>query len=290
MSSEEKIKRLFDKSDIKVNVKIDDRIISDALTAFDKYDKMQSVSPKPNIWRIIMKNPIPKLAAATVIIMVVVFSISFLDKSVTTAYALEQTIEASRDLKTLYFEYFVPTSNEPVKECWIEFDPNGQPKKVRTNLHANWKVVHVWKEGKTQTWQKDKNTLRIYEDEAFTAKILKLVRDCDPRTAVESLNERQLKDEVKIEIEQPDDKAEPIIIKGTFLPGEYLLNNPSLPSFRDVLYVDQDTKLVTAIEVYELKKGEYQYNGVWKSYEYNKSFNAKIFGIEDEVPVDVKRL
>ena len=290
MSSEEKIRKLFTKSDITVNSEIDDKIINDALTAFEKSEKTQSVSPEPNIWRIIMKSKITKLATAAVIIIAVVFSISFLDKSVTTSYALEQTIEASRDLRHLYFEYFVPTDNEPVKECWIEFDPNGQPKKVRTNLHANWKVVHVWKEGKTQTWRKDKNTLRTYEDEAFTAKILKLVRDCAPGTAVESLYERQLKGEVKIEIEQPDDKMEPIVIKGTFLPGEYLLDNPTLPSFRDVLYVDQATKLVTAIEVFELTNSEYQYNGVWKSYKYNEPFDAKIFELEDEVPVDVQRL
>ena len=237
-----------------------------------------------------MKIRITKLAALILITVAIVLSMTFLDKSITPAYAIEQTIEASRDLRFLYFEYFVPSDNEPIKECWIEFDPNGQPKKVRTNLQAHWKIVHVWKEGKTQTWRKEKNTLRTYEDEAFTAKILKLVRECDPRTAVESLNVRQLKGEVKIEIEQADDKTEPIVIRGTFLPGKYLLENLTLPSFRDVLFIDQATKLVSAIEVYELKNGEYQYNGVWKSYKYDEPFDAKIFDLEDEVPADVKRL
>ncbi len=68
MSSAEKIRKLFAKSDITVNSKIDDRIISDALTAFDKSEKTQSVSSKPNIWRIITKSRITKLAAAAVII------------------------------------------------------------------------------------------------------------------------------------------------------------------------------------------------------------------------------
>ena len=77
---------------------------------------------------------------------------------------------------------------------------------------------------------------------------------------------------------------------GTFLPGKYLLDNPTLPSFRDVLYVEQATKLVTAIEVYELKNGEYQYNGVWKCYKYDEPFESSIFELEDEVPPNVKRL
>jgi len=44
MSSAEKIRRLFAKSDLTVNSKIDDRIINDALTAFDKPEKIQLVS------------------------------------------------------------------------------------------------------------------------------------------------------------------------------------------------------------------------------------------------------
>jgi hypothetical protein len=75
MSSEEKIKRLFAKSNITVNSQIDDRILSDTLTAFDKSEKMQSVSLKPNIWRIIMKSPITKLAVAAVIIIAVMLGI-----------------------------------------------------------------------------------------------------------------------------------------------------------------------------------------------------------------------
>ncbi|MHC4517397.1 MAG: hypothetical protein ACYTAS_02305 [Planctomycetota bacterium] len=237
-----------------------------------------------------MRSRLTQLATAALMITAVALSISFLEQSVTPAYAIEQTVEACRDLRFLYFEYFAPRDSEPIKECWIEFDSNGQPKDVRTDLHAHWNVVHIWKEGRTQTWRKEDNTLRSYEDEAFTAKILKLVRDCTPSTAVESLYERQLNGEVEIEISQPDDKTEPIAIKGTFLPGRYLLDNPTLPSFRDILYVDQTTKLVTAIEVYELRDGEYQPNGVWRSYKYNEPFGAEVFDIEGEVPDDVTRL
>jgi hypothetical protein len=290
MRPTENIERRIENVRIAVDAEANDRVFGSILQAFKKSEAKQPAATQPNLWRIIMKSKITKLAAAAAIIMTLALSMTFLDKSVTSAYAIEQTIEASRDLRFLYFEYFGRSDDEAIKECWIEFDPNGKPKNVRTNLHAHWQIVHVWKEGKTQTWLKEKNTLRTYEDDGFTAKTLKLVRDCDPRTAVESLYERERKGDVKIEIEQPADKKSPIVIKGTFLPGKYLLDNPTLPSFRNVLYVDQTTKLVTGIEVYELENGKYEYNGVWRCYKQDQPFEASIFDLEDEAPADAKRL
>jgi outer membrane lipoprotein-sorting protein len=62
-----------------------------------------SLSPL-TIRRLIMKSPITKLAAAAVIIIAVTLSITFFDKSVTPAYGIEQTIEAFRDVNSVYVE------------------------------------------------------------------------------------------------------------------------------------------------------------------------------------------
>jgi outer membrane lipoprotein-sorting protein len=104
MSSAEKIKTLFAKSEVTVDSKVDDRIVGDALTVFDKYEKTQSVSSDQNIWSIIMKSGIMKIAATAVIIIAVVLSITFLDKSVTHAYGIGQTIEAFRNVNSVYVE------------------------------------------------------------------------------------------------------------------------------------------------------------------------------------------
>jgi len=101
MSSTEKIKRLFAKSDVTVNSKVDDRIINDALTAFDKSEKTKPVSAEPNIWRIIMKSKITKLAAAAVIIITVLIGISQFGGSIdgsSVAWAeLVQRVEQSHN-------------------------------------------------------------------------------------------------------------------------------------------------------------------------------------------------
>ncbi|MGB2862526.1 MAG: hypothetical protein WBC05_04300 [Sedimentisphaerales bacterium] len=106
MSPAEKIKKLFAKSDITVSSKVDDRIVGDALTAFDESEKTKSISAEHNIWRMIMKSRIMKLAAAAVIIIGVMFGINYFGgspdgASVAWADVLEK-IEAARTVMYIY--------------------------------------------------------------------------------------------------------------------------------------------------------------------------------------------
>lgn len=293
MKPREKIEKLIKKMRYEATSEAYNKTLGNFLKEADKHKKQKSVSIQSNIWRIIMKSRITKIATATVIILVVVLLINFLNKAVTPAYALQQTVEASKNLRYLYFEYFSGSEKEPSKKCWIKFDETGQPEKVRVNLYKHWggsMIAQAWEDGKTLFWIKDQNTLQSFKCEVHTAKIMKLVRECDPKTAISSLYEREQKGDAKIEIEEPDDRKKPILIKATFKPGKYLIENPTLPSFQDVLYVNQATKLVSAIEIYELKNGEYIYNGVWKYPHYDKLVEDEIFNLETEVPTDTMRI
>ena len=163
MSSVEKIKRLFAKSDITVNSKVDDRIVSDVLTALNKSEKTKSVSAEPNIWRIIMRNRITKLAAAAVIIIVAVFGINILDKSATPAWAIEQTVEALENTRTLVIcgtDYWGSTSI-PFK-FWIRFseDKNG----LFDMRFESEKQIIVVRGTKAWAYWHDENAAKVYED------------------------------------------------------------------------------------------------------------------------------
>ncbi len=81
-------------------------------------------------WRMIMKNRITKLAAAAVIILAALLSISVLDKSVTPAYAVEQTVDAIRKIENVYMagEFY----KQGKFECWMKYD--GDPDRP----------THVW--------------------------------------------------------------------------------------------------------------------------------------------------
>ena len=294
MRPADNIEKLIKKLHMSASAKLDKRVHSGISMALEESEKTKSAKLKPKIWRIIMKSRITKFAAAAVIIIAVILSMNLLDKSLTApAYAIEQTIEASRDIHTLYFEWYSGSEYKPSKECWVTFDEHGTPQNIRTNLHKHWGdslIVHVWKYGETKTWRKDENTLQLFGGGPATEMMLRLVRECDPKTALQSLYDRQANGDVTIEIKEPPNKDEPIVVKATFLPGRYIPDKPTLPAFRDAFYVDQNTKLVTSIEVYELKDGVYEYNGVWKSFKYDEPFEAGIFDLEDEVPDDVKRL
>ncbi|HEW79568.1 MAG TPA: hypothetical protein ENH34_06380 [Phycisphaerales bacterium] len=228
-----------------------------------------------------------KIAAAAVIVMAVVLSITFLDKLVTPAYSIEQTIQANHTVRYLHIKDFKTDEDEP-REFWLEFDESGQVENVRMHL-PEWagggdgpKVI-VWKENKAKVWIKKKNVLVTIRDKTIAAHMLKLVEECDPRLAVQRLYEREVQSKVKIEIAEPSDKSEPIVITATYLPGS------STPGKRGVLFVDQATKLVTAIELYQLKDGEYQYLGLMEFYDYNQPIAPEMFTL-DNLPADIMRV
>ena len=247
------------------------------------------MQPKRHIFReYIMKSQITKLAAAAVIIIGVLVSINLWNKSIPTAYALTHTIEANHTVRYLHIKDFKVGEDEP-KKFWLEFEANGEVRNVRMDF-PEWasggdgpKVV-VWKENKAQVWFKRKNGLLTVRDKSVAESMLKLVEELDPRLAVERLHEREVQGKVKIEITEPSDKSEPIVVTVTYLPES------STPGRRGVLFVDQATKLVTAIELYRLKEGEYEYHSLIEFYDYNQTIDAKMFTLNDEVPADVMRV
>ena len=121
MNSPGKIRRLFAKSEVTVNSKVDDRIVSDALTVFSESEKTTPISAGPSIWRIIMRTKIAKFAVAAVIIVAAVLAISLWDRSTPTAYAIEQTIEAMRKITTVHVLGTMLDGGQI--EMWMTVDP-----------------------------------------------------------------------------------------------------------------------------------------------------------------------
>ena len=250
-----------------------------------------SIIKRPHTIRIkIMKSPITKLAAAAVIIVAVLLTINIWDKSIPTAYALEHTIQASHSVRYLHIKSFKANENEP-KEFWIEFYENGEVKNVRMHMPAwgspeDGAKVTVWKENIAQVWFKKKKSLITMKDETVAAHILDFIKELDPKLVVERLYYgQQAQGEVEIEIDEPSNKAEPIVVTATCLPGSLRAG------WRVVLFVDRATKLVTAIEFYKLKDGKYQYMDLIEYHDYNRPIEAEMFSLDDDdIPSDVMRI
>ncbi len=280
MRPAENIEKLLKDINIDTNVKTDNAVLDDVIEAFEKTKDKKTSAIEQNIWRIIMKSPIIKLAAAAVIVLAVVFSMIIFDKSVPTAYAIEQTIQASHSVQYLHIRAITLSHEDQPVEFWIEFAQDGQPKNMRLNL-PDWMAPGsgprevIWLGSKKQEWLREKNILTTTEDEASATQILKMIENLDPKLAVTRLQEKQEQGKVELEINESVDKAEPIIVTATSTKEDD-------SSFqRKILYIDQATRLVNVIELYKLRNGEYKYMKTMEFYDYNQPIDAKMFMFKD---------
>jgi hypothetical protein len=288
MKPADEIKRLINKSDVTTSSKTDKRILGEALEHLEKLKQQRSAGTRPDIWRTIMKSSITKIAAAAVIVIAAVLGINLWNRSMPAAYALEQTIQANHTVRYIHIKDFDAKHSAEPKEFWIEFYEDGQVKNVRMQFPL-WaspddgpKVV-VWQENKAKVWFKQKGTLLTVNDQTVAELMLMVVVKCDPRLAMERLYEQEQQGKVTVEIDEPSDKAQPIVVTATY-PG-----TDSSPGRRQVLFVDRATKLVNTVESYLLKDGAYQYIGKQEYCDYNQPIEAEIFTL-NEVPADVMRI
>ena len=234
-----------------------------------------------------MKNTL-KLTAAAVILIAATLSLTLIDKTVPTAYALEQTLRASHGIRSLHIKSFMVSISEDPIEGWVEFDSSGQIKNMRINKPAwmdpdDGESVIVWKNEKMKLWVKKKNFLVTLKDKEIAAQILSMVEQTDPKNAIANTLQEQEKGETKIEIEEPENKAEPIMITATSLV------ETNLPFHRAVLFVDQATKLLNSVEMYQLKDEEYVLFSTVEFYDYDMPINPEMFTF-DNIPADVMRM
>jgi len=113
------------------SAKMYDRILADVLGAHEEPLKTRSALTGPKTRRIIMKSPIAKLAAAAVIIVAAVLSITILNKSATPVYGITDLPELIKKARTIHVKGWVYFPNrqdgqDPAKvEYWFDVE-NGR--------------------------------------------------------------------------------------------------------------------------------------------------------------------
>ena len=101
------IEKLVKKINVTPDAQMDKRTLNDILKVQEKAKKTDSAQPELNIWRIIMKTKITKLAIAATIIIAVGFGITILNQTVPTASAaevFEQAFEVATSLTSVYIK------------------------------------------------------------------------------------------------------------------------------------------------------------------------------------------
>jgi len=124
MSAAENIERLVKKfyavkkSSIATNAEMDTKVLDDALQALDKSKKIQSAATQPNIWRIIMKGKITKLAVAAVIIIACLIGLS-LWPGTGTGIALAEVLARIEQVKAYRCQMSTTVNDKPISQATI---------------------------------------------------------------------------------------------------------------------------------------------------------------------------
>ncbi len=224
---------------------------------------------QPNIWRIIMKNKITKLAAAAVIIVSLTLSITLFDSSIPTASAaqiLAQAIEAMPELFSVHIEAQMRTLPA---DNFMHIDPDRDfvPIKMWKNIDENgilkWRIQKPYRYAVMNDGRKTTMVIRdsyavsggCRDFGCFDLRWLGQLLKIDKLLEYELQNARQFsdkeyyirrelvngKDMTILEVESFTDVAEDDYLRNKFIQDSDNLR---------VYYFDAETKLLENLEIY----------------------------------------
>ena len=107
------------------------------------------------------------------------------------------------------------------------------------------------------------------------------VSDGDPKQVIETLRRQAGDGEIILDVNEPDQKNEPIVLVVTY-PAESRSAN-----WKKVLYIDQATRLVKKEEKFEMRDGQYQHVRTAEFLDYNQQIAPEMFTLEGELPDNV---
>jgi outer membrane lipoprotein-sorting protein len=131
-------------------------------------DKQSRLKPQVlNIWRIIMKSQITKLATAAVIIVAVAILVTVLDNTTSTTWAIEQSIEVLSKYNAILFEgsesFLDENGNLQIREMKTWEAANEDQTRVEKERHEVDGVTTLVTNGK-QTWRYDPQTNTVIKN------------------------------------------------------------------------------------------------------------------------------
>ncbi len=242
----------------------------EVLSVFNKtaQQSQKRTTPLGVLRRKIMKSPVTKIAAAAVIIITGILAVNLFDQSVPTAYAIEQTVEASRNLRFIHLKNeSAGTGGKGVDEMWAAFDAEGNLQRLRMNFPnpADGPKDVIWQEGKAAVWFKAKQRTAVVREKNMLARLKMSYRDFDPKVLGEELCRIQAQDANQITIKESHSDDDPITITET------------RNGVRTIYKVDPKTKLLLQYENYVLKNGDYKFAGRTLYLDYNQPIDPSIF-------------
>ncbi len=120
MKPAEKIERLIKKSRYKASTEAYDKALGSFLQAVNAYEKQKPALTEQNIWRIIMKSKITKLAAAAVIIVAVILGLNITGGPDIAGVTWAEVIEKVEQISALTYDMTAEISYPENKKLSIQ--------------------------------------------------------------------------------------------------------------------------------------------------------------------------
>jgi len=237
---ENKLRRYYKTKKLSVTTsdEMDKKVISDSLAVYEKSNNTTSADKKPNTWRIIMNSKITKYATAAVLIIAVFIGINMLDG--TPAYAIEQTVEAMRSLKSIHA--FTTDWDDSQGEVWVQTNPETGQEKCYYADQGNLLIVATATPQATYYYHKDKNLVRIKKEYMPASQI----------------SFSRIFEDLPVWVEKYDGKYEIYHELDKELNKEIIVIHVDVPTFEKEFYIriDPQTKLPINIETIKAKPGQ----------------------------------
>jgi hypothetical protein len=284
MKSLNDIKKLVTKLKVKPTSEMKSKVLDEALKL--QRNQNQQTTSDTNTWRIIMKNRMTKLAAVAVIAVAILVFMQIPSRFVSTAYALQDTIEACNSIQWLHiYESETVFQETRTSEFWLGCDEQGNVTKMRFQSDNIGEPIGsltvALNSGESEAWI-PKYNLQMVGCGGRNILLRYDISELDPKYFFERLLEQELRGEVIVEIKDPLKKREPVVVIVTYPPGSRSEN------YKKVFYIDQATKLVTKIDKFEQRDHEFQHVKTLEFFDYNQPIDQMMFTLDGEVPADVK--
>lgn len=242
--------------------------------------------------------------AASIAVAAAVLGVMFLARTAPPVYAIEQSIEAYRNVKTLHLVEFTHAdlveSNLPdwdklgrrvlaetvrtedglikSRELWAELDEDGNLLRLRIDSPVTddgHKVV-LWEQDQAQVWFEQKKSLLIVREKDLVNSFSQAW--LDPVERMRLLRRQVDAGEAVIETRETSHEDFSTRLASTY---------PQQPDKCDVYVIDNQTRLLREIEAYRLEDGEWQLRAVCEFLDYNEPVGAQMwrFDLADDVTV-----
>ncbi|MHC4637902.1 MAG: LolA-like protein, partial [Planctomycetota bacterium] len=234
-----------------------------------------------------MQNKITKFAIAAIVLMAVALSVTLFDKTIPSAYAIEQTIEAYNSIRWVHIVESATFSfgESRSSEIWLGCDEQGNVTRLRyQSANVGEPVGSLVITGgfdSSEAWLA-KHNLHLVGYGNPSVLLDYDVYELDPKYLFENLFDQESRGEAIVDVNEPKDKTEPIIVTVTYPEGSRSLK------WKKVIYINKATKLVTKVEKYELRGKEFILLKSLEFFDYNQPIDKMMFTLDGDVSSDAK--